>query len=252
MTEWVSGRITKIIYWTKNLFSVIINSPIDKFEAGQYAKISVNINGKKIRRAYSYVNPPNDKNLEFYLINIPSGKLSSKLYSLKVKDKILISKKALGFFTINTITPCENLWMLSTGTAIGPYLSILRDYKNTKLEKFNKIILVHAVRFKSDLSYIKIMKDLKNYYNNKLIIRIIISRENITNYLTGRIPILIENQSLEKSVGIKINNKNTHFMICGNPNMVHDTQKILIKKYSMKKKLIQQPEEGHITTENYW
>lgn len=253
MTEWVKATIIKIKYWTENLFSVIVHGDIDNFIAGQYTKIAIKKeNGKQIQRAYSYVNPPNDKNLEFYVINIPSGQLSSKLYLLNKNDTIMISKKSLGFFTINNIPNCNNLWMLSTGTAIGPYLSILRDYTNKKLNNFNKIILIHAVRFFKDLSYMKVIKDLENYYNGKLVVKIIVSRENIKNYLTGRIPELIEKNILEQEVGIKINYNNSHFMICGNPNMVRDTQKILIKKYNMKKKLLNKKNNGHITTENYW
>lgn len=245
MTEWINGKVKKIIHWNKNLFSVIINASIDKFIAGQYTKISMNIEGKRIQRAYSYVNAPNEKNLEFYLINIPFGKLSSKLFFLKPDHELMISKKSSGFFTLNNILNFENLWMFATGTAIGPYLSILKDINNNNLKKFKKIILVYAVRLQSDLSYINEINKLLALYKGKLIFKTIVSREKVLNSMMGRIPELIENKFLEKSVKLQIQPDNSHIMICGNPSMVSDTKKVLIKKYGMLKNI-------NITTENYW
>lgn len=250
MTEWIIGKIIKVTHWNQNLFSIVVHASINNFYAGQYTKISIKIDGKRIQRAYSFVNSPNDKNLEFYLINIPFGKLSSKLFFMNPNSELMISKKSSGLFTLNEIPNCTNLWMLATGTAIGPYLSMLKDIKNKNLLRFKKIILVYAVRYASDLSYIKEMNDLKNLYLKKLTIITVVSREKVLNSLSGRIPNLIENRKLEQLVKLNITD-NSHIMICGNPGMVRDTQNFLIKNRNMKKKL-SQTKEGDITTENYW
>jgi len=78
----------------------------------------------------------------------------------------------------------------------------------------------------------------------------IVSREKNKNSLMGRIPHLIENKTLEDRVGINIDSNFSHIMLCGNPNMVRDTQKILIEKKNMRKNFRRNP--GHITSENYW
>lgn len=248
MNKWVIGKIFKIIKWKEYLFSIILHAPIANFIAGQYAKLALNINGKKIQRAYSYVNSPDNKNLEFYLVNIPNGKLSEKLFSLKKNNEIMISKNASGFFTIKTIPKCKHLWMLATGTAIGPYLSILQDFKN--LIRFEKIILVHAVRFSSDFNYLPLIKKIQKKFYKNLIIQTVTSREETLNSLKGRLPKLIENGDLENSVGLSIKKENSHVMLCGNPDMVKDTKKILEKTKNMKKNLKNRP--GTITMENYW
>ncbi|QJC37720.1 ferredoxin--NADP(+) reductase [Enterobacteriaceae endosymbiont of Donacia bicoloricornis] len=250
MTEWSIGKIKKITYWTENLFSIILNAKINNFYAGQFTRLALKINNKKIKRAYSYINSPQNKNYEFYISNIKNGKLSTNLYNLKVNDKIFISKNSSGIFTLNNIKSCENLWMLSTGTGIGPYLSILQD--KICFKKFSKIILVHSIRYIKDFSYLNLLKKIQNKYFDQLIIQVILTRNiNINkNILYGYIPNLIKNGKLEKKIGLKINNNNSHVMLCGNPEMIKQTQNFLEKTRNLSKNLKKQ--NGNITSERYW
>ncbi|AMA64975.1 Ferredoxin--NADP reductase [Candidatus Arsenophonus lipoptenae] len=248
MTNWVKGKIIKNHKWTKSLFSLILEAPIKPFIAGQYAKLALEINGQRIQRAYSYVNSPFNNKLEFYLVNIKNGKLSPHLAELKYGDDIYITEKASGFFILEELPDCETLWMLSTGTAIGPFLSILQLGKN--FMKFKQIILVHAVRYAKDLSYLPLMKILEKKYKNKLKIQTIISRENKIGSLTGRIPKLIENGQLEKETKAKIDPVTSHIMLCGNPGMIKDTQNLLKIQRGMNKRF--NNKNGQISTEQYW
>ncbi|OQM34053.1 FAD-binding oxidoreductase [bacterium endosymbiont of Pedicinus badii] len=246
--EWVKGTVVDVKHWTDSLFSIIVHAPIDPFIAGQFAKISLELEGKKVQRAYSYVNSPKNKNLEFYLVTAKNGKLSQKLYSLKKYDSLMISKKASGSFTLERIPKFKNLWMISTGTAIGPYLSILET--EIGLEKFDNIFLVHAVRFFKDFSYLEKIEKFKKRYGEKLFFQPIVSREKVQNCLRGRIPDLIKKEVLQKITNSKIHYKNTHVMLCGNPNMVKETEKLLKNSFRMKKNFFKNP--GNITTERYW
>lgn len=247
MSEWVKGKVIALEHWTNTLFRIKIKALIDSFIPGQYAKLALFIDGKRITRAYSYVNAPSDNNLEFYLVKIPKGQLSPYLYKLSVGEEIMISKEARGFFILSTIPNCDTLWMIATGTGIGPYLSILQEGKD--LMRFKKIVLVHAARLSCDLNYLPLMKKLYEYYNGKLYIQTIVSREKTATSLNGRITTLIENNLLEKTLGIFINHK-SHVMLCGNPHMVRDTQKILQDTRQMQKNL--RGQSGHISSEQYW
>jgi len=250
MTEWVKAKVVRVNKWSDNLFSIILKAPILPFIAGQFAKISIkDEQGKNIQRAYSYVNSPNDKNLEFYITLIPNGKITLKLYNLKPLDTIMISKKSFGFFTLKEIPSSELLWMFATGTAIGPYCSILKE-KQKDIDRFKQIILVYAVRYSRELNYFPFLKNLMRTYNNKLKIITIVSREKHLCSLSGRIPDLIKNNVIEDQTGFKIKPKNSHVMLCGNPNMVKDTLNLLKETRNMKKHFRRCP--GHITTENYW
>ncbi|QCI24076.1 ferredoxin--NADP(+) reductase [Buchnera aphidicola (Macrosiphoniella sanborni)] len=252
MNPWIIANVLEIKKWTNNLFSLILRADIEPFHAGQFTKLSlydINNNNKKIQRAYSYVNSPSEKNIEIYIVRVKNGKMSNLLYNLKCGDKIFIKKKSFGFFIINEIPDCKNLWMFATGTAIGPYCSILKEGKN--IDRFNNIILVHAVRYYNELTYLPLMKELYKKYNGKLKIQTITSRDKSNkDSLTGRIPILLQNNSLEKKIGIPIESHTSHIMLCGNPAMIQDTYLFLKNYRNMKKHLRRSP--GNITIEHYW
>lgn len=125
------------------------------------------------------MNAPSDKNLEIYIVRVLNGKLSNLLYNLKNGDKVFIKKQSFGFFIIDEVPDCETLWMFATGTAIGPYCSILKEGKN--LNRFNNIVLVHAVKYHNELTYLPLMKTLSQKYNGKLKIQTIVSREKHKN-----------------------------------------------------------------------
>ena len=248
MAEWVNGKVTQVQNWTDGLFSITVNAPINSFTAGQFAKLALEINGERVQRAYSYVNAPSDPNLEFYLVTVPEGKLSPKLNQLQPGAEVMVTTEAAGFFVLEEVPDCDTLWMLATGTAIGPYLSILQE--GNDLERFNNLVLVHAVRFARDLSYLPLMQQLQQRYNGKLRLQTVVSREEVAGSLTGRVPALLEDGRLEAAVGLSIDAETSHVMLCGNPQMVKDTQQTLKEHRQMRKHLRRKP--GHITSEHYW
>ncbi|SUH90440.1 ferredoxin--NADP reductase [Salmonella enterica subsp. enterica serovar Typhimurium] len=197
MADWVTGKVTKVQNWTDALFSLTVHAPINPFTAGQFTKLGLEIDGERVQRAYSYVNAPDNPNLEFYLVTVPQGKLSPRLAALKPGDEVQVVSDASGFFVLDEVPDCETLWMLATGTAIGPYLSILQYGQD--VARFKNLVLVHAARFAADLSYLPLMLELQQRYEGKLRIQTVVSRENVPGSLTGRVPALIENGELGKS-----------------------------------------------------
>lgn len=248
MADWVTGKVVKVEFWTDALFSLTVHAPVHPFTAGQFAKLGLEIDGERVQRAYSYVNAPGNPDLEFYLVTVPEGKLSPHLAALTPGDEVLIVSEAAGFFVLEEVPDCDTLWMLATGTAIGPYLSILQEGKD--LDRFNNLVLVHAVRYAADLSYLPLMLELQKRYEGKLRIQTVVSRETVPGSLTGRVPALIENGALEEAVGLPMNTETSHVMLCGNPQMVRDTQQLLKETRQMAKHLRRRP--GHITAEHYW
>jgi len=248
MTEkWIKGEVVSVKHWTESLYSIRVAAPEVKFIAWQYTKIGLNINNEEIARPYSFVNSPNDKFLEFYSVSVPNGPLSSALQKLKNGDQINIGPNGNGFLILNEIPEVENIWMLATGTGIGPYLSILRTEESWN--KFKKVVLVHAVRYAKELTYQKTISELKEKYGERFIYVTYVSREDTKNSLKGRIPESIASGALQQKTGIEIFPKNSHVMLCGNPAMVKDTT-IQLKNIGLKKHRRSSP--GHITTENYW
>ncbi len=248
MANWVTGKVVKVQNWTDALFSLTVHAPVDPFTAGQFAKLGLDIDGERVQRAYSYVNAPSNPDLEFYLVTVPEGKLSPRLAALKPGDEVQVVSEAAGFFVLEEVPDCDTLWMLATGTAIGPYLSILEEGKD--LDRFNNLVLVHAARYAADLSYLPQMQALEQRYAGKLRIQSVVSRESVPGMLTGRIPFLIETGALEEAVGLPMSAESSHVMLCGNPQMVRDTQQLLKETRQMSKHLRRRP--GHMTAEHYW
>lgn len=248
MSTWIPGKIIQIKHWTNQLFSITVNAKIDPFIPGQFTKLKIKIRNKFIQRAYSYLNAPHNPNLEFYIVKTTSKSLTTILYNLNINDVITISKESYGKFILKEIPKCTILWMIASGTGISPYLSILDSF-DKKLNNFIKIVLIHAVRYTKNLNYLFKMQQLQKKYNNQLFIQTIVSQEHNSYSLHGRIPTLIENNILEKKIGLNFT-QDSHVMLCGNPEMIIDTKKTLNKKYGMiihsKKKA------GHITQERYW
>jgi ferredoxin--NADP+ reductase len=249
----VKGEVVKLKQWTHNEFSITVNANISSYTAGQFTKLALlDSNGEWLRRAYSFVNSPNHKagpsNMEFLIINVPNGSLSPKLAKLTIGDEVYVGDKPSGFMTLAEIpAKVSELWLLSTGTAIGPFLSLLDE--NETQTRFEKIVLVHAVRTKAELVYQTLIKKLLQRYAGKLRYFPIVSREQHPDIMSGRIPELLKNKRLMQAINIYPQKHNSFFYLCGNPAMVHDTRDILIE-LGFEKHLRRSP--GQFSFENYW
>ena len=247
MPQWVEGKIAENIHWTSNLFTLKIDAEVDEFTAGQFTSVALDIDGERIARPYSFLNPPDQRPLEFFFYTAIDGKLSNALVQLKVGDSVWIKKQANGFFVLNEIPPYKDIWMLGTGTGIAPYLSILNTPNSW--ERFEKIVLIHAVRTQADLRYQELITHLKSKFQNRFFFQAFVSRERVEGTFHGRIPATLQDQTLEKELGLDLTTENSHIMLCGNPDMVKDSVEVL-KNRGFSKHRRRKP--GHITVENYW
>ncbi|MGF1685300.1 ferredoxin--NADP reductase [Photobacterium japonica] len=247
MADWIPAKVITNRHWNHDLFSLVLEANIEPFKAGQFTKLGLEIDGKMIQRAYSFVNPPTSAQIEIYATRVADGTLSPRLHALEAGDEVFISARANGFFTLNEIPDSEHLWLLATGTAIGPYLSILRE--PTVWKRFRKIVLSHAVRFSADLSYQAEINQLQERYPDQLVVQPFVSREPAPPALPGRIPQAIADGMLERHVGLSLEPERSHIMLCGNPEMVKDT-KAALEARGFQKNLRRQP--GQITMEHYW
>jgi len=246
MANWLTGKVKAIKWWNERLFSLIVNAPITSFKAGQFTKLALNIGDKRIARAYSFVNAPNNQDLEFYLIKVDEGSLTIPLAKLKIGDEVQIASDASGFFTIDEVPSAQQLWLLSTGTGIGPYLSILQE--NQVWKKYEKIILVHAARKQEDLSYQNLITNLCEQYSQLTYVSVV-SREQNPTGLVGRVPNLIETGELFEFCALTPTKSTSQFMVCGNPDMVKDTS-TLLHQLGYERNRRRAP--GHVTVEQYW
>ena len=239
---------------TPNLFTLrTTRDPGFRFRAGQFARLGVTkADGSTVWRAYSMVSSPHDEFLEFFSIVVPDGEFTSELSRLREGDTLLIEKLATGYLTVDRFVDGRDLWLLSTGTGVAPFLSILQDFE--VWEKFERIVLVYSAREEKELAYQALIAGLaeRDYladYADRLIYLPVVTREQVSGALNGRITTLIENGELEKAAGLPLNPEQSRVMICGNPQMIDDTRAVL-KARNMQLNLTRRP--GQVVVENYW
>ena len=247
MAIWNTGKVVAHKHWSDTLHTLYVDAVIEPFEAGQFVKIGLNINGEVIGHPYSLVNPPKQTPLGFYYINVPNGKLTSHLIELKTNDSVLVAPKAHGFLILDEIPIAKNIWFMATGTGIGPFLSMLAT--SNPWQRYEKIVLVWAARTLAELTYQDLILRFLTEHPHQFIYIPFVSREITDTALTGRIPQAIIDGRLEERAGIHINAEDSQIMLCGNPQMVKDTTNTLIERGLKKHKRFS---PGHISSENYW
>ncbi|HFD81110.1 MAG TPA: ferredoxin--NADP reductase [Gammaproteobacteria bacterium] len=245
--RWSEGRVHALRQWTDKLYSIQVEAEVDPFKAGQFTKLALPIGDELVARPYSYVNAPGETPLEFYFVLVPGGPLTATLSALRPGDPLWVMRRAAGFLTLDEVPEAPHLWLLSTGTAIGPFLSILKTA--TAWERFQRIILVHGVRQAPELSFGDTIDSIRSRYPQRFDFIPFVSREDTDFALPGRIPAALEDGRLERRAGLEISPGQSQFMVCGNPAMVKDTVTVLQAR-GLQKNRRRAP--GHITVENYW
>ncbi len=246
MEKWLEGTVVEKRHWSDKLYSLRLKAPVEGFTAGQFTRLALEIDGERVARPYSFVNPPHDELVEIHFNEVEDGPLSPRLAALEPGDRVWVSARANGFFTLEQLPRSENLWMLATGTALGVYLSILRS--ELSWQRFQQIVLVHNVRFKNQLSYGEEIAGLKQDYAERFRYVPITSREPMEGALQGRILAALEDGRLESHAGIELTPQKSHMMLCGNMGMIREISAALEAR-GMRKHRKQEP--GHFTTEKY-
>jgi ferredoxin--NADP+ reductase len=239
--KWLEGRVIENRHWTDALFSLRVEAPPLAFEAGQFVRIALD---PRIARPFSFVNPPDDAVQEFYGIVVPEGPLSPRLAELRAGDRLLIATNPAGFLVLSEVPDAETLWLVSTGTGIAPFLSILRT--ETPWRRFRNIVLVHAVRHAAELAYADTIRKISK--ENPLRYVTFVSREAAPGSLAGRIPAAMRDGRLEAAAGLALGER-SHVMLCGNPDMLKDATAALVER-GLRKHRRRNP--GHITVESFW
>jgi ferredoxin--NADP+ reductase len=240
--KWLQARVTENRHWTEALFSLRVEGPRLAFEAGQFVRIALDIAGERVARPFSFVNPPADPTLEFYGIVVPEGPLSPRLARLGAGDVLYVAPNPAGFLVLSELPEAETLWLVSTGTGIAPFLSILRT--DAPWKRYRNVVLVHAVRHARELVYRDMIAGWKNLKYVSFV-----SRETAPGSLAGRIPAAIGDGRLEAAAGLRLAPESSQVMLCGNPDMLKDTSAALVSR-GMRKHRRRSP--GQITVESFW
>ncbi|HEX4938900.1 MAG TPA: ferredoxin--NADP reductase [Candidatus Kapabacteria bacterium] len=234
MSNLIRERVTSVHHWNDTLFSFTTTRDAGlRFKNGHFIMIGLEDpeKGRPLMRAYSIASANYEEHLEFFSIKVENGPLTSKLQHVKVGDEIVVSTKPTGTLVLDHLIPGRNLYLLSTGTGLAPFMSIIKDPET--YAQYDKVILTHGVRHVSELAYTSLItEELPNneffgdQVREKLIYYPTVTREPFRNQ--GRLTDLMESGKLFSDIGLPaFDLEQDRFMLCGSPSMLKDLTAIL-------------------------
>jgi ferredoxin-NADP reductase len=205
MTTKFKSKVIENKSIAEDVKNLVITTPKDfNFIPGQYISLIFDKDGKRLRRPYSIASPSNNGKVELCIKIISEGLVTPTINEFQ-KDKELEILGPLGDFIIEDKT--KDLILISTGTGIGPYRSIIPNLLENNFK--NKITLIAGYR-KNKL-YDEEFQDLSNKYNNFEYKTAISSNGNRVQDI---IPI----------------NKQADYYLCGLKEMINSVRNQLVKQ----------------------
>lgn len=251
--KWTIERVSWIRHWTPGLLSFGTTRSHDfRFTPGHYARLGLGSGDDTVWRAYSVASAAGDDWLEFFAVLVPGGDFSERLKQLRAGDEIKIERLSYGFLTLDQLAPGRDLWLLASGTGLGPFLAILRD--PASWQTFEHLIVVHSVRHSSELAYRDEIAAIPAALSHagaraRLGYLPVVTRQPGASELSERIPQLIADGRLELAAGRPLGLADSRLMVCGNPEMVRELRQLLgAKGFATSRR----GTRGQMVFEKYW
>ncbi|MBN9006270.1 MAG: ferredoxin--NADP reductase [Rhizobiales bacterium] len=231
MSAFHREKVLSVRHWTDTLFSFRATRDSSfRFMNGQFAMIGLEVEGRPLLRAYSMASANHEETLEFFSIKVADGPLTSRLQKIREGDTILVGRKATGTLITDNLLPGKRLMLLSTGTGLAPFASLIKD--PDVYERFESIVLVHGCRQVSELAYgEQLVAGLREdelfgpMLNEKLVYYPTVTREPFRN--RGRITDLISSEQIFNDIGQgPLDIETDRIMLCGSPAMLDDLKQM--------------------------
>ena len=219
--------VLSVRHFTDRLFQFRLTRPAAfRFRSGEFIMLGLMDGARPLLRAYSVASPAWDEGLDFYSIKVQDGPLTSRLQSIVAGDTVLLGKKPTGTLVLDALSPGRTLYMLSTGTGIAPFASLIREPE--VYERFDKVVLTHSCRLVAELAYgqdlmATIADDplVGEDAAEKLVYYPSVTREAFERQ--GRITTLIDTGQIFQELGLaRFDPAVDRVMICGSMEMLND------------------------------
>jgi ferredoxin/flavodoxin---NADP+ reductase len=235
MSSFNKEQVLGVRHWTDTLFSfTTTRDRAFRFRSGQFTMMGIEVEGRPLLRAYSMASANHEETLEFFSIKVPDGPLTSQLQKIREGDIVLVGRKPTGTLVIDNLLPGRRLLLLSTGTGLAPFASLIKDPQ--VYESYDQVILVHGCRQVSELAYGEELVDglrrddlFNEIIGDKLEYYPTVTREPFRN--RGRITDLIATDKLFQDIGLPpLRLESDRVMMCGSPSMLADLRNLLIER----------------------
>jgi ferredoxin--NADP+ reductase len=227
------SRVTQVRHYSDSLFAFSCERPASfRFRSGEFVMIGLMNGAKPLLRAYSIASPAWDDQLAFYSIKAPNGPLTSRLQHIRPGDEILIGRKPTGTLVLDALRPGRRLFLLSTGTGIAPFASLIREPET--YERYAAVFLTHTCRTDRELEYGRgaiaaAMADELVGEEVRARLRCVTSLTRASHPLEGRITNLIANRALFAALGASpFDPREDRVMICGSAAVLADLKTLML------------------------
>lgn len=187
---------------------------------------------KLVRRSYSISSPIFDANgyliahpqmdgIELYIVWVTpnDGRIPALTPRLALKqpgDRLYLGPKVAGRYTVNSVRdPTAAVVFCATGTGEAPHNAMIVELLSKG--HIGPIVSVVTVRYWSDLAYLDEHERLATRFTNYKYVPVPTREPDVEKrYIQD----LIEDGTLEESLGRSLRPGSVHFYLCGNPAMI--------------------------------
>ncbi len=209
--------------------------------------------------------------LEFYIVLVrESGKLvppalTPRLFLLQEGERLFMSEKITGHFTLDPVQPEDTVLFLATGTGEAPHNYMV--WELLRRGHRGRILSACCVRYRKDLAYLSIHNELMRRYSHYTYLPLT-TREVESKDHKVYIQDLITSGQLEERLGQALDPRHTHVFLCGNPKMIGVPEKDsatgsrvypqpagvieILEKRGFQTDLPSQKIKGNLHYEEYW
>ncbi len=227
-----TARVEAVRHYTDKLFAFSCERPAGlRFRSGEFVMIGLMNGERPLLRAYSIASPAWDDQLSFYSIKVPDGPLTSRLQNIQPGDEIVLGRKPTGTLVLDALTPGRRLFLLSTGTGVAPFASLVRDPDT--YARYEQVVLTHTCRTAPELEFSR--EIVAAAVSDPLVgeeaarqLRYVTSLTRSDHVLEGRITALIHNGALFDALQTSsFDPVQDRIMICGGAPMLQDLKQIV-------------------------
>ncbi|MDO8788368.1 MAG: ferredoxin--NADP reductase [Sulfuritalea sp.] len=251
--KWTTERVLSIRWWTPTLLSFRTTRYRGfRFTPGHYTRLGLGVEDDLVWRPYSLASAAYDDFLEFIAVLVPGGAFSEPLSRLRVGDTLRVDKASYGFLTVDQLAPGKDLWLLATGTGLGPFLSILKE--PAVWQNYERLIVAHSVRQSTELAWRDEIAEINKgelFAEAKATLCYIpiVTRELGATPLTDRIPLLLADGRLEGAAAVTLGVATSRVLVCGNPEMTRELrQSLAARGFATNRRGV----AGQMAFEKYW
>jgi ferredoxin--NADP+ reductase len=195
---------------------------------------------KLLKRAYSFscpmlddaghlVPPTYGEHLEFYVVLVRHGEehppgLTPRMFHLAPGDRLFMGRKVTGHYTLDGVSPDDNVVFVATGTGEAPHNAMVAELLS--MAHRGRLIAVTCVRYRRDLGYEATYRELERRYSNLRYLTLTTREpENLEPSLhqyVGRryLQDFFASVDFERTSGLSLDPAHTYVFLCGNPHMI--------------------------------